>query len=219
MISQELTEEIWKEVKVRGLSEISSEMIDELAGFHELMRAENETQNLTRLISPRDFLDGHLVDCLELKKLNWIESELVADLGSGCGVPGIPMSILCPSSSWFLVESELRKAMFLKAAAQSLGRGDKIRVFAERFESIGDSAFRPKIVVSRAVGPVLRIFRWIKQCSTWNTLILFKGPNWDIEWNDFQKSSERNRLTVVSENLYTVTTAQKSRKLVRLKRT
>lgn len=210
---------IQNEARVRGVSETRiSEIIGQLVKFHELMAAENENQNLTRLISYEDFIEGHLIDCFELHRKKWIQSERIADLGSGCGVPGIPLALLFPATTWSLVESETKKGEFLKSATLSLGINSRIQVYPERFEAIKDLEFRPEVIVSRAVGPVLRVFNWIKACSTWNMLILFKGPLWEKEWNEFLCSPHRKKLKIAAEAPYTVGVESKTRRLILLER-
>lgn len=202
----------------RGLTNVSPSMLESLIHFHGVMASENDIQNLTRLISRDEFIEGHLIDCFELSKREWIANEMVVDLGSGCGVPGIPMAILNPTSKWALVESERRKADFLKNVTRSLELLDRVSVLGERFEDIDSVGFRPETVVCRAVGPVLRIFGWIKNCSTWNTLVLFKGPSWVDEWADFQRSSNRKRLKIAEEYSYFTTPSMKKRTLIKLMR-
>ena len=210
---------IQDEAAARGLraTDVPSGSFERLVQFHAAMAAENQVQNLTRLISHEDFIEGHLIDCFELTKTGWTGSELCADLGSGCGVPGIPMAILNPAQNWLLVESEARKATFLEAAKAQLELNN-IAIYPGRFESIRAGALNPKTVVCRAVGSVLKVFRWSEHCSTWNNLILFKGPRWEEEWKEFQHSSEWKKLKITDEYSYQATPAMKSRKLIRLTR-
>jgi len=180
--------------------------------FAELLSAENKVQNLTRLTTPEEFVEGHLLDVKELLESGWIEYP-AADLGSGGGVPGLLAAAIEPGA-WILVEAEKRKAQFLSQAAQTLGLR-QVQVVADRIEKSGIEA---KSVIARAVGSVEKIYSWLRQSSTWNKLILLKGPKWEEEWAAFSQSKYRSELQIVATRAYTVGKEEKRRLLVKLTR-
>lgn len=188
------------------LGGVSPEIVDKegVLAFYRALVEGNATQNLTRLISPQDFFTGHLLDVLELKRLKWTQFPAM-DLGSGCGVPGLLFASLTRDpreKNWLLAESEARKADFLRSTAVRLSLAD-VRVIGQRAEQVL-KAERVSTIVARAVGPVERIYGWIRNCSTWNTLILFKGPGWREEWGKWQASKYKKELRLVQEHRYTV---------------
>ncbi|MBI3534078.1 MAG: hypothetical protein HY072_01140, partial [Deltaproteobacteria bacterium] len=74
-------------------------------------------------------------------------------------------------------------------------------------------------IVVRAVAPVDKIYKWIKNCSTWNNLILFKGPKWpkpNAEWDLFSKKHSNRVLKIENKYHYQVGTAKKQRVIVNL---
>jgi 16S rRNA (guanine527-N7)-methyltransferase len=186
-----------------------------LLDFYDLVLEENQVQNLTRLTSPEDFYFGHILDVVELLKLNLL-SYPALDLGSGAGVPGLVAAIL-DEQKWVLTESEGKKADFLARANRRLGLQVQVSVFAGRAEnylkqnSVGS-------IVSRAVGSVEKIYGWIRNCSTWNNLILMKGPSWQKEWGEFQAGRLAGELTVYNEHPYSIGPEQKSRTIICLTR-
>jgi 16S rRNA (guanine527-N7)-methyltransferase len=188
---------------------------DRIILFYELLVAENQKQNLTRLISPEDFKNGHLVDVLELLKTGWM-NESVVDLGSGCGVPGLLAALIEPRE-WVLVESEKRKADFLARAVQELGLDHLVKVKAERLESYLKTQ-ATDMIVARAVGSVEKIYSWIFKCSTWNKLVLLKGPGWEVEWQEFQKGRFKGALSLVDVHSYTTSSGARERKIIKLVR-
>src|SRR4051794_6497333 len=95
--------------------------------YYEELARENKVQNLTRLISPPDFFEGHLMDVLELEKTSWVSAQAM-DLGSGSGVPGLLAACVNPKSHWVLAESELRKREFLESTVAKLGLGQRVEV-------------------------------------------------------------------------------------------
>jgi 16S rRNA (guanine527-N7)-methyltransferase len=197
------------------LSDFSDETREKVLSFYQLLAAENQVQNLTRLISPADFWSGHLIDVLELQKTGWVDYPAV-DLGSGCGVPGL-LSALVEPQEWCLVESEKRKAEFLDRVVRELKLESLVTVRAERLESYLRAESTCSIV-ARAVGPVERIFSWIVKRSTWNNLVLLKGPGWDNEWEAFQKGRFKGQLEVSGIHSYRIEKTDRERKIVKLVR-
>jgi 16S rRNA (guanine527-N7)-methyltransferase len=192
----------------------TSGQVSGVLSFYELLVAENAVQNLTRLISPLDFVDGHLQDAAELLKCGFLSTPCL-DLGSGGGVPGLLCAILS-REPWFLVDSEKSKADFLLRVTQALALSET-RAIPERAEAF---LKRQKVgsVVARAVGKVEKIYSWIGTCSTWNNLVLLKGPGWASEWEEFEKSRFRRELAIEKSHEYSVGVENKQRIIVLLKR-
>jgi 16S rRNA (guanine527-N7)-methyltransferase len=94
------------------------------------------------ILSSLTLLDAH----------TWSGSERVADIGSGGGLPGIPLKIAVPGIRLTLVESDQKKAAFLRETVSTLALAD-VEVDARRAEEIGrDPAHREAydVVVTRA---------------------------------------------------------------------
>jgi 16S rRNA (guanine527-N7)-methyltransferase len=193
---------------------LSPLQFEKIVQFYDLVVAENEVQNLTRLISPSDFVSGHVLDVIELANSNLLNFPAM-DLGSGVGVPGL-LSAIVDEKSWLLTDSEGRKAEFLRSSAEKLGLSN-VQVFGKRAEEVLKK-HQVGSIVARAVGPVGRIFAWIERCSTWNNLVLLKGPGWDAEWEEFQKETKKKKLEIVSDHFYEVGEEKKRRRIVKLKR-
>ncbi len=187
---------------------------DRLVRFWELVQKENGVQNLTCIIEPVAFAEEHLRDSIELIKTGWIQGEAV-DLGTGGGFPGIPCAIL-GSASWILIDSEKRKIDFVQSVIKALELTNA-RAIHGRAEAVLAGG-RHDFVVSRAVGPVERIYGWLSKCSTWNNLVLLKGPRWDEEWAAFQGGAHRNKLQLKDITEYEVGSEKKKRKIVWLSR-
>lgn len=197
--------------------ELRGDAREAVLAFYRKLRQENEIQNLTRLVSPRSFFEGHVEDVRALMQCGFLEYP-VMDLGSGCGVPGLLMAAIeaRPANAWFLVESERQKARFLSKLAEELGLGH-VLVHAERGEEHLKKN-RVRSVTARAVGPVDRIYSWLKTAPGWSSLILLKGPGWLGEWDKFCSGRNRNRLLLVNSFPYQTGADKKRRVIVKLQR-
>jgi 16S rRNA G527 N7-methylase RsmG len=89
---------------------------------------------------------------------------------------------------------------------------------AEKFLSDVAPKKAVKSVVARAVGPISRIYTWIRPCSTWNNLVLLKGPRWEEEWAEIQGGRYKNELKWVDSYKYTVGAEKKQRIIVKIER-
>lgn len=77
------------------------------------------------------------------------------DLGSGAGLPGLPLALLWPDSNWWLVEASERRATLLAQTCRVLGLAERVRVEARPAEEVGRGSIRSgcDLVVARAFGP------------------------------------------------------------------
>ncbi len=180
--------------------------IEAASRFRDAVVEENERQNLTRLLSPEDFFRGHVLDVLELRRFRSEIGDLGntgLDLGTGAGVPGLLSAAIYSDEQWVLVDSETRKAEYLARTVDQLGLSGRVRVIHGRIEQV--SAQIPRVtIVSRAVGTVEKLMAWTEMCSTWNTMILLKGPKWNTEWAEFQQSRWRKQLQIGQRHEYSV---------------
>lgn len=85
--------------------------------------------------------------------------SVVADIGSGAGLPGVPLALARPDLTLVLVESLLRRVIFLEEVIQELGLSDRVEVRRCRAEECSDSF---DIVTARAVAPLSRLIVWTK---------------------------------------------------------
>ncbi|MBS1959320.1 MAG: 16S rRNA (guanine(527)-N(7))-methyltransferase RsmG [Bdellovibrionales bacterium] len=197
-------------------SELNSAQIEGILTFAESLYKENQKQNLTRIEGVQDFIDGHLVDVLELFKLPGGIGNRIVDIGSGSGVPGLLAAAIDTQNNreWHLIESETHKADYLSNSAQKMGLKN-VFVYAARVEDVIQDIL-PETVMARAVGKIEKISAWIWKCSTWNNLVLFKSRGWESEWKEAQLTKFGKKLTVIQTLEYSV--EDKYRIIVKLTR-
>ena len=141
--------------------EIDEQVALGLQTYAEIMWEWNEQLNLTRHVTWDLFVGRDLRDCLQLAALIE-EGEEVLDLGSGNGVPGIPLAILRGDIEVALAESVGKRAKALNEIVSSLGL--PVPVYGARGEDILED-FRFSSVVARAVGSISKFCRWVEPVS------------------------------------------------------
>jgi len=110
---------------------LAPRLLDYLA----LLERWNRTYNLTAIRDPREMLIKHLLDSLAMAR--FVDVGRLADLGTGPGLPGIPLAIARPGLQVALVESNGKKARFLREAVRTLGLGNA-RVLESRAEDVAE---------------------------------------------------------------------------------
>ena len=106
-----------------------------LLAYLALLDRWNRTYNLTAIRDPREMVGKHLLDSLAMHP--YIGAGNLADLGAGAGLPGIPLAIAKPGLRVTLVESNGKKARFLREAVRTLGLADA-RVAESRAEALDE---------------------------------------------------------------------------------
>jgi len=100
-----------------------------------LLHRWNRTYNLTAIRDPHDMVVRHLLDSLVMQP--FVETGTLADLGTGPGLPGIPLAIARPHLQVTLVESNGKKTRFMREAVRQLGLGNA-RVAESRAEALAE---------------------------------------------------------------------------------
>lgn len=111
-----------------------------------LVQKWNKVYNLTAVREPQKMVAHHLLDCLAI--VPHVSARTVLDVGSGAGLPGIPLALALPHSMVTLLDSSQKKCAFLKQATIELALAN-VQVVCGRLEG-----WRPlekfELVVSRA---------------------------------------------------------------------
>ena len=110
--------------------------LEKLLDYVELLARWNATYNLTAVREPADMVTRHLLDSLSVAP--FASGKTLADIGSGAGLPGIPLAILAPEREVTLIDSNGKKASFLREAVRTLGLTNT-RVESERVENVRGS--------------------------------------------------------------------------------
>ena len=148
---------------------------ERLQAYAQSMWRWNEQLNLTRHTTWDLFVGRDLRDCLQLAPM-LDAGEEVLDLGSGNGVPGIPLAILRSDIDVSLAESVAKRASVLGEMISELGL--PVPVYSARGADLLND-FRFSSLVCRAVGSISKLCRWIEpHWSNVDRMLLIKGPKW-----------------------------------------
>jgi 16S rRNA (guanine527-N7)-methyltransferase len=108
----------------------------------------------TAVREPVDIVADHFADALVALLLEPIRSAgTIADLGSGAGIPGLPLAIALPSAAVALVESSRRKCAFLERAVLACGLST-VSVVNARAEAWPEGIQRFELITARALAPL-----------------------------------------------------------------
>ncbi len=159
---------------------LSGEQVEQLALYVDLILSRTEHLSLTGEKSPEGFIGKQIFDSIYILKLMTItENSMVLDLGSGGGLPGIPLNICLPGIRMTLMDSCRKKIDFLLETINKLGL-DNITVLHGRAEEWGQkSAYRESYdyVLSKAVAVMATLAELtLPFARSGGRVILFKGP-------------------------------------------
>lgn len=187
-------------LQTMGVS-VSPEAQRRLLDFASLMLRWNRTFNLTAIREPEQVVQRHLIDSLSIKplldRLRPGRGLHVVDVGTGPGLPGIPLAIADDGLLCTLVESSGKKAAFLRQCVGSLGLSS-VQVRHDRIEAVRAESLLhgpADVIVSRAFSSV----RHLLDVSTalihsQTTVIAMKGPGAAEEIDALEKALKSDSL-------------------------
>lgn len=136
---------------------LSDQQIIHITDYLSLLNKWNKTHNLTAITSPEEQIYKHIIDSLSVA--NEIHGETIIDVGTGPGLPGIPLSIFLPNKKFVLVDCILKRVNFLQHIIRSLGLNN-VQAFHQRIEKAEPASFGAEFaqgfdtVISRAFSSI-----------------------------------------------------------------
>ncbi|HEX6376972.1 MAG TPA: 16S rRNA (guanine(527)-N(7))-methyltransferase RsmG [Allosphingosinicella sp.] len=174
------------EAEAKASLDVPRETIERLEGFAQLLRAENQKQNLVSQSSLEALWTRHILDSAQLIRFAPASARTWLDLGTGAGFPGLLVPLF-HKAHVILVESRRLRAEFLRSAASLLGIDVRVEIIGSRLELVPT---RPVDVISaRAFAPLPKLLALAERFSTSaTTWILPKGRNAKSELDAAQSS-------------------------------
>lgn len=189
---------------------LTSEQYDRLWAYHRLLRSANADLNMTRIHNFENMVLKHYVDSLLVLKFADLPSPLI-DMGSGPGLPGIPLKIARPDVEMILAEPRGARAEFLEDVCKRLGL-DGVEVYAGK---IGSKFHRPVAgVITRAVASIPETLDRVANClKPGGRMLLMKGPECDGEIAE-ARQSHAGRFRLEADHAYQIPGTPHDRRLV-----
>lgn len=129
---------------------LTSDQTDVMVRYLSLLRRWNWAYNLTAVRAPLEMVSKHLLDSLSV--LPYLYGDRLLDLGTGPGLPGIPLAIAAPERTFYLLDSNGKKVRFLRQAVMELGLTHAVVIQARMEAYLPGKEFAT--IVSRAVASV-----------------------------------------------------------------
>ena len=133
---------------------LEAEQIDRLLGYLELLDKWGRTYNLTAIRDRRSAVDRHLLDSLAVNA--FLAGGRVLDVGTGAGLPGIPLAIVNPGMTFVLLDRSSKKIRFVRQAILSLGLKNAEAVAARVEDFAPEAPF--DVVLARAFASLADIW-------------------------------------------------------------
>ena len=173
---------------------------NQLVSYMELTLKANESFNLTANDTKESFMIKNIIDSLLIVKNLDLDEKNILDLGSGAGLPGIPLAIYYKNTNFTLLEPLTKRANFLKEIAQKLGLKN-VKVVNERAEIFIKNARESyDFVTSRAVSRLNILLELsIPFLKVGGELIAYKGINYQEEINE-----SKNALDLLSSKIIAI---------------
>ena len=195
---------------------VSGNQIDQLIAYADLLEKWNRAYNLTAIRDRREIFSRHLIESLSIAP--FVTGRRRLDVGTGAGLPGVPLAILEPSVTYVLLDSNGKKTRFLTEVKRSLGLSN-IEVQTARvekwdpdapFDAIVTRAFADLATTCQRIGHVLAhqgmlfamkteranqemfaIPDHLEQVSCWD--IAIPGRNWPVQLQVIRRRLESDQ--------------------------
>jgi 16S rRNA (guanine527-N7)-methyltransferase len=201
--------QIAEELRPYGVS-ASAQLSDSIRTYISLLLSWNNKISLTTVTDPLEVVRFHFGESMFAASCVSTHEGRLADVGTGAGFPGLPLKLLAPKLSLFLIESSAKKAAFLSEVIREL-KLDRVEVYRGRMEALPENEADFGFVSARALGMHRELLDWSRnRLSAGGKVLLWLGqgdateirrvPGW--RWGEpiAIPRSER-RLLVMGESL------------------
>ena len=177
-------------ILAKGIAEaglpIDEQKQQKLLAYLALMQKWNKVHNLTAVRDADEMVTLHLLDSLVV--LPFVDGKALLDVGSGAGLPGIPLAICLPDLKVTVIDSNNKKVSFMRQAKAELGI-DNLEVLGGRVEEIAPN-HKFDMVISRAFSDLdLFISLTHQLCDVQGKWLAMKGVYPEAELVELEKKT------------------------------
>ncbi|MGA2297605.1 MAG: 16S rRNA (guanine(527)-N(7))-methyltransferase RsmG [FCB group bacterium] len=182
--------EFWTICSTNGIV-LSKEQLNQIKRYHDELKYWNEKVNLISRQATDEILEKHILHSLSvLKYIDIRPKAWCIDIGTGGGLPGIPIAIAKSEINMLLVDSIAKKMKMTGMFAQHTGLR-RLKALHARVENLANDKVHIgsfDFVFARAVGKISTLLGWVKKILKKDgKIILFKGGDITEEINDAKK--------------------------------
>ena len=156
---------------------INETQLDALLRFVELLQKWNKTYNLTAIEEAEEIINKHILDSLTVA--TYLKGKRIIDVGSGAGLPGIPLAIAHKDKEFLLLDANAKKTRFIQQAIIEVGLKNA-QVVQQRVEQFSP-AHEFDTVVSRAFAASERLIESIDHFVTQGQVIVMLGKRTQLQ--------------------------------------
>ncbi len=156
---------------------VSREMAEKLRLYHELLLKWQKAINLISSSTINDAWSRHFIDSMQVARYIPEGTKIIADLGSGAGFPGLVLAIMRPEIEVHLVESDERKAQFLRTVSRETTAASIVHNM--RIEE-AYAAVKPDVITARALASLNDLCAYVMPWAEQNLalqMLFMKGEN------------------------------------------
>ena len=173
---------------------LTAEQIGQFSVYHEMLLDWNTRMNLTALTAPEDVAVKHIIDSLTAYDAALFDgARTLIDVGTGAGLPGIPLAVYAPHLTVTLLDSLNKRVRFLTEVTAAMGLQNVRCIHARAEEAARTAEHRAAydIAVSRAVArlPILLEYT-LPFVRVGGTLLALKGRAYAEEQKEARRAAE-----------------------------
>ena len=188
---------------------LSSKQLEQFHLYYQWLIQENDKYNLTAITKMEEVYEKHFYDSLSPLFVSSLTGKRVLDVGAGAGFPSIPLKIMDPSISLYVMDATAKKVAFVQQVAKQMPL-QEVTTLVARAEEYHEQTF--DVVVARGVASLSILLELVCRLVKPNGIfIAYKGSRFQEELDASQHAMQVLGFQLIQSQLYTLPSEQASR--------